>query len=61
MSARKGFEEYCKRTRPTLHTARELKDSGWGDYVNRDTRAAWKVWQYLDKQNNPRPEKGIFS
>lgn len=61
MSVRKGFEEYCKRTRPPLYTARQLMSKGWGDYVHKDTQVSWKVWQYLDKQNNPRPAKGIFS
>lgn len=57
MSVRKGFEEYCKRTRPPLYTGRQLMEKGWGDYIHEGTQVAWKVWQYLDKQNNPSPAK----
>jgi hypothetical protein len=56
MSRRKDFEEFCRRTRPPMSTARELQLSGWGEYANNSTQAAWRAWQYLDKQYNPWPK-----
>lgn len=52
MSMRKDFEEFCRRTRPPMSTSRELHSSGWGEYANNSTQAAWRAWQYLSK-----PEK----
>lgn len=59
MSMRKDFEEFCRRTRPPMSTARELWASGWGDYANNSTQAAWRAWQYLTKQNTPRAAKSV--
>lgn len=56
MSKRKDFEEFCRRTRPPMSTGRELHASGWGEYANNSTQAAWRAWQYLDKQYNPLPK-----
>ena len=39
-----------------MSTGRELHASGWGEYANNSTQAAWRAWQYLDKQYNPWPK-----
>lgn len=50
MSVRKDFEEFCHRTRPPMSTIRQ--QFGTGPYSWTTTQAAWRAWQYLDKQNN---------
>lgn len=57
MSIRKEFEEFCRRTRPPMSTARELSATGWGEYANNSTQAAWRAWQYLEKQSTTHKPK----
>jgi len=60
MSMRSEFEQFCRRTRPAMSTARDLLLSGkWGEYSNNSTNAAWRTWQYLHKQNNPKPARAV--
>lgn len=60
MSVRSEFEQFCRSTRPPLPRFRYLLPSGkWGEYSDNSTNAAWRTWQYLHKQNNPKPVRAV--